>query len=175
MIKIIPLAVTCHPLLKSLNAVIDKNLSILCMDKEGRRVFTPRPMFSFVSAGKLSSYLFRAKLYPLERTVGSYQCKSKRCQDYEDKARKFERREHCMQRHLCEHFNLSGHSVFLNDLSVTLIDETDPKDPTKLEDYWIHTLKTKAPLGLNVEACLQSKLIVFCVTDYVYGRTVFGH
>ena len=59
-----------------------------------------------------------------------------------------------MQRHLCEHFNLSGHSVFLNDLSVTLIDETDPKDPTKLEDYWIHTLKTKAPLGLNVEACL---------------------
>ena len=40
-----------------------------------------------------------------------------------------------MQRHLCEHFNLSGHSVFLNDLSVTLIDETDPKDPTKLEDY----------------------------------------
>ena len=27
----------------------------------------------------------------------------------------------------------------------------EPKDPTKREDYWIHTLKTKAPLGLNVE------------------------
>ena len=40
---------------------------------------------------------------------------------------------------------------FLNDISVTLIDKTDPTDPTKREDYWIHTLKTKAPLGLNVE------------------------
>ena len=31
------------------------------------------------------------------------------------------------------------------------INKTDPTDPTKREDYWIHTLKTKAPLGLNVE------------------------
>ena len=32
-----------------------------------------------------------------------------------------------------------------------LIDETDPKNPTKPEDYLIHTLKAKAPSGLNVE------------------------
>ena len=37
-------------------------------------------MVSFHSARKLSSYLVRAKLYPLERTVGSYKCKGKRCQ-----------------------------------------------------------------------------------------------
>ena len=30
-----------------------------------------------------------------------------------------------------EHFNLPGHSGFLNDVSVTLIDKRDPKDPTK--------------------------------------------
>ena len=78
-----------------------------------------------------------------------------------------------MQRHLYEHFNLRGHSGFLNDVSVTLIDKTDPKDPTKREDYWIHTLKIKAPLGLNVEDSLQAKLIVFCVIDYIYRRTVF--
>ena len=54
-----------------------------------------------------------------------------------------------MQGHLYEHFNLPGLSGFLNDVSVTL--KTDPKDPTKRENDWIHTLKTKAPLGLNVE------------------------
>ena len=72
-----------------------------------------------------------------------------RWNNYKDNARKFERRGHGMQRHLYEHFNLPGLSGFLNDVSVTL--KTDPKDPTKRENYWIHTLKTKAPLGLNVE------------------------
>ena len=61
--------------------------------------------------------------------------------------------KHCMQRHFCEHFNLPGHSGFLSNVSVTLIDKTDSKNPTKREDYWIHTLKTKAPLGCNVENC----------------------
>ena len=37
-------------------------------------------MVSFYSARKLNNYLDRAKLYPLKRTVGSYKCKSKRCQ-----------------------------------------------------------------------------------------------
>ena len=128
-------------------------------------VITRRPMVSFSSAHKLNSYLVRAKLYPLERTAGSYMCKSKRCQvrnntteadsftcsndqtnskiirrfdcnesclilttcnrclkqyagqtdefrhiwnNYKDNARKFERGEHCMQKHLYEHFNLPG-------------------------------------------------------------------
>ena len=30
------------------------------------------------------------------------------------------RGKHCMQRHLYEHFNLPGHSGFLNNVSVTL-------------------------------------------------------
>ena len=51
-----------------------------------------------------------------------------------------------MQRHLYEHFNLPGHYGFLNDVSGTLISKADPNDPTKREDYWIQTLKTKAPL-----------------------------
>ena len=56
-----------------------------------------------------------------------------------------------MQRHLYEHFNLPGHSGFLNDVSVILIDKTDSEDLAKWEDYWIQTLKTKAPLGCNVK------------------------
>ena len=43
-------------------------------------MFTPKSMISFRSARKLSSYLVRAKLYPTERTVGSYKCGGKRCE-----------------------------------------------------------------------------------------------
>ena len=37
-------------------------------------------MVSFWGALKLSSYLVRAKLYPLERSVGSFKCNGNRCQ-----------------------------------------------------------------------------------------------
>ena len=50
------------------------------MDNEVKRVFTPKPMISFRSARKRSSYLVRAKLYPTERTIGSYKCGGKRCE-----------------------------------------------------------------------------------------------
>ena len=74
-----------------------------------------------------------------------------------------------MERHLYEHFHLPGHSGFLNDISLTLIDKADPTDPTKWELSWLHILKRKAPLWLNV-----AKLIVLSICDYVYGRIVFG-
>ena len=41
---------------------------------------TPAPMISFCSSQKLSIYLDRAKLQPLEGTLGSVQCKGKQCQ-----------------------------------------------------------------------------------------------
>ena len=50
------------------------------MNEAVKNVFTPAPMISFRSAKKLSSYLVRVKLYPLERSVDSVQCKGKRCQ-----------------------------------------------------------------------------------------------
>ena len=52
------------------------------MNEEVKSVFTLAPMISFRSARKLRSYLVRAKLYPLKRTVGSVQCKGKWCQTY---------------------------------------------------------------------------------------------
>ena len=36
-------------------------------------------------------------------------------------------------------------------VTVTLIDKTDVRNPTERKDYWIYTLKTKAPMGLNIE------------------------
>ena len=44
------------------------------MDKEVKKVFSPIPMVSFRSARKISSYLVRAKLYPLNRSVGCKVC-----------------------------------------------------------------------------------------------------
>ena len=52
-----------------------------------------------------------------------------------------------MERHLYEHFPLPGLSGFLHDVSITLINKTDPSSPTKREDYWIDSLKIKAPIG----------------------------
>ena len=50
------------------------------MDQKAQRVLTPRPMITFHSAKKLSSYLVRAKLYPLEATVGSFKCYGEWCE-----------------------------------------------------------------------------------------------
>ena len=41
------------------------------MDKEVKKVFTPKPMISFRSARKLSIYLVRGKMYPIEQIFGS--------------------------------------------------------------------------------------------------------
>ena len=53
-----------------------------------------------------------------------------------------------MQEHLFRHFSSPGHSDFGNDVSVTLIDKTDPSDSLKLENFWRESLMTMAPLGL---------------------------
>ena len=78
--KGVPLVITFHLLLKDVGNIIHKNLYLLYMDQEAQRVFTPRPMITFLSAWKLSSYLVRAKLYPLEGNVGSCKCYRKRCE-----------------------------------------------------------------------------------------------
>ena len=180
------------------------------MNDEVRKTFTPSPMISFRSSRKISSYIVRAKWYPLERTVGSYKCGKKRCElcdvisetdifpstvtgesfkinhrfncndkclvylatceicnkqytgqttdsfrsrwnNYKSKSRKFDRNEKCMQEYLYSHFESEGHNGFLEDVSITLIDKTDGSNPTKREFFWMHTLKTLAPYGLNVE------------------------
>ena len=79
-LKAFPSVMTYQPKLKSMNKIILKYLDLLYIDKEVKRVFTPKPMISFWGARKLSSYLVRAKFYPTERTVGSYKCIRKRCE-----------------------------------------------------------------------------------------------
>ena len=56
-----------------------------------------------------------------------------------------------MQEHRYRHFSSPGHRRFLNDVWVTLIDKINGLDPKKREGYWVKTLKTMAPYGLNIE------------------------
>ena len=62
-----------------------------------------------------------------------------------------------MQEHFYRHFSSQGHRGFLNDVSVTLITlhyisyKIDGSDPKQREDYWMKTLNTMAPYGLNIE------------------------
>ena len=74
------LAATYHPLLKNIGRTFHRYLDLLYTDQEVERVFTPSPMVSFSSARKISSYLVRAKFYPLERRVDSFKCGGRRCQ-----------------------------------------------------------------------------------------------
>ena len=58
------------------------------------------------------------------------------------------------QKSLQEHFLRDGHhhhQSFQEDLNISLINKTDSFDPRKSECYWMGTLKTIAPFGLNTE------------------------
>ena len=78
--KGVPLVITYHTLLKSVGTILYKHLYLLHIDKEVKKVFPVGPIVSFKSARKLSSYLVRAKLYPLQSTVGSFKCNKSRCE-----------------------------------------------------------------------------------------------
>ena len=182
------------------------------MNEDVKNVFTPAPMISFRSARKQSSYLVKAKLYPLERTIGSVQCKGKRCQachnvkeaeiftstttgmtfvishklncnnkclvylltcyvclkqyvgqtvekfryrwnNYRSNGCKYQEYGTCMQQHLFVHFSEEGHHGFLEDVSITFIDKTNPSNPLQRKNYWRSILKIMAPWGLNIEDC----------------------
>ena len=184
-------------------------------------------MVSFRSARKVSSCLVRAKVYPLERTVGSFKCKKSRCQvclnvnekdtftstvtkktykinhkfdcsdkcliylltckkwliqyvgktvdefryrwnNYKSNSRNYDFNQPCMQRHLYKHYSSVGHCGFLEHVSITLIDETDPSDTLKREDYWRRTLCTTSPCGLNIEKYLWRTFTALHLYDKKY-------
>ena len=74
-----------------------------------------------------------------------------RWNNYKSNNIKHQRSEPCMQEHLFEHFNEECRHGFLEYVSITLIDKTDPSESLKRENYWKNVLKTVASLGLNNE------------------------
>ena len=75
----VPFVMTYNPRFKKILKIMKKLEHLLCQDESVKRVFTPPSMVSYRSARKLSSYVVRAKLYPLERKRGSYKCGNLRC------------------------------------------------------------------------------------------------
>ena len=78
--KGIAFVITYHPLLKQLKGILRRNMYLLNMKVEVKQMFTPVPMVSYRSSRKLSSYLVRAKLYLIERIVGSKGCGRNCCE-----------------------------------------------------------------------------------------------
>ena len=56
--------------------------------------------------------------------------------------------------YIFEHFSEEGYHSCLEDVSITLIDKTDPSNHLQRENYWRSTLKTMVSWGLNVEGCV---------------------
>ena len=72
--KGVPFVVNYHPKLKGLvlSNMIKESLYHLYMNNLIKKNFTTNPFISFQIFCKISSYIVRAKLCPLERTAGSY-------------------------------------------------------------------------------------------------------
>ena len=59
--------------------------------------------------------------------------------------------ENVKQKSLQSYFLQDDHKSFLEDVEVRLIDKTHGSHPIKREYYWMRTLKTFYPDGLNSE------------------------
>ena len=75
----VSIVITNHPKIKKIALIMKKLEHLLHQDESVKQVFNPAPMVSYRIARKLSSYLVRAKLYPLKRKRGSYKCDNLRC------------------------------------------------------------------------------------------------
>ena len=82
------------------------------------------------------------------KTVDKFRFRQK---NYKKNLRNYNYNHPSMPRHLYEHYSSVRHCGFLELVSITLIDKTDPLDPFRGEDYWRRTLYTMAPYDLNTE------------------------
>ena len=69
--KGVPFVATHHPSLNCLYKIIRGNTYLLYMNEEVKNSFLPRPMVSFRGVRKFSTYLVKAKSYPLHRKLVS--------------------------------------------------------------------------------------------------------
>ena len=59
-----------------------------------------------------------------------------------------------MQEHFYKHFCSHGHNDgFLEEVTITLTNKTDGKDPKNKENYGMRTLKALARSELNIKDC----------------------
>ena len=90
-----------------------------------------------------------------------------RWNNYKDNNRKAEGGVEHMLADIFEHFASHGHNGFLEDCTITLIDNTDGADPTGREECWRKILKTVSSYGLNTVAW-RSHILVRLL--YIFPR-----
>ena len=83
------------------------------------------------------------------KTVGKFRSRWNNCKTDARKAAN-DNVESCKQHFLQNHFLQDDCYGFLEE--VTLIDKTQPSDPTKKEYYWMRTFKTLYPDDSNFES-----------------------
>ena len=79
----------------------------------------------------------------------------RRWNNYKSNNSKVQRLEPCMEEHVFSHFSMADHDGFLNVVSMTFIDETDPSYALRREDYW----RQMIPYALNIEDCLMDAFV----------------
>ena len=72
-----------------------------------------------------------------------------RWDNYQDSNRKSLRGKHHIQAGYFAQFQIADHNSFINDTEIRFIVKTDLSDPTRSEDFWTETFKTRYPQGLN--------------------------
>ena len=179
--KGVPFVVTYHPLLNKLSSITHRNLYLVtyllyplgrkvgfekcgksrcevCLNIQGTDMFTSTTTskrftinHKFNCDDNCLIYFLTCKCYGKQYVGETTEEFRLRWNNYKNNDRKNAQNEPCMQEHLFEHFKSEGHSGFLGNVSITLTDKTDGKDPKRRENYWMRTLKTYAPLGLNIE------------------------
>ena len=103
----------------------------------------------FTCSDKCLVYLLSCKVCGMQYNGQTNDEFRYRWNNYKDNNRKSLRGEDHKQAGFFAHFQTAGHSGFINDTEIRFIDKTDPSDPTRREDFWIDTLKTRYLQGLN--------------------------
>ena len=87
-------------------------------------------------------YLVTCKQCNKQYTVETTDLFCYRWNNHKDNARKFDRKEFCMQEQLYKHFQTESHKGFLNETSVTFIDKTDGEKKRNILDANIENMGT---------------------------------
>ena len=109
---------------------------------------------SFHCNDKCLIYLLSCKSYDKQYVRNTTDHFRSRWNNYNSDIRKAESgdMENVNQKFLQSHFLQRDHQDFLKDVEVRLIDKTQASGPTKREFYWMRTLRTLYPDGLNIES-----------------------
>ena len=91
-----------------------------------------------------------------------------RWNNYKDNYRKFGTGEDCVQRHLYKHFQLPGHTGFLHDTYVTLIDKTILRHPVSVKITGFISLRQKHLWDLMLKVVTKLLSYTFTVKLFLF-------